>query len=87
MAPGTGQQEAQARDLILRPIPLPGGSRQYLLVSIGAQAVVTGPFLNLGDAVIAAREIAIRERLAIWHEQVDDRGRVMGPLLRLFSGV
>lgn len=56
-----------------------------MLLTAVSQRHVSGPFEILGDAVSAAREIALERRVTVWHQQVDDRGRIMGDLRRLFS--
>jgi hypothetical protein len=72
-------------DLVLRPLAVADGHRHYVLVKAVSKRRVAGPFLTLGDAVIAAKAVAHLRRVNVWHEQVDDRGRVMGNLLALFS--
>ena len=72
-------------DLILRPVAVAGGRRLYVLVNARSQKKAAGPFDTLGDAVLAAKELAHKGRITVWHEQVDDKGRAMGPAVRLFS--
>lgn len=73
------------QDIILRPVAIAGGQRHYVLLRALSQHHALESFHTLGDAVLAAQEFAARG-FNVWHEQVDDRGRVMGPPLRLFSG-
>jgi hypothetical protein len=62
-------------DILIRSI-----RDKYELVDALTRAAIIGGFDNFSDAVTDARE---RRPRAIWQQNVDDRGRVLGPPLLL----
>lgn len=50
---------------------------------------VSGRIIDLhttvADAIVAAHRAAAARHVSVWHEQVDDRGRSLGPPTVLYS--
>lgn len=71
-------------DIVLRPIA--GDATQCVLVAVNTLEIIIGP-LNVVDGTASARSIADRLGVTIWQQQIDDRGRPMGPPLKMYVPV
>ena len=68
-------------DVLLRPVT--GDATRCVLVNAQTLEVIAGP-LATADGTARARAIAERRGVTIWQEQIDDRGRPMGPPRKLY---
>ena len=68
-------------DILIRP--LAGDSTRCVLVNAKTLAVIAGP-LAMSDCTARARAIAEQRGVTIWQEQIDDRGRPLGPPRKLY---
>jgi hypothetical protein len=73
-----------ANDVVIRRVnqTAPG---EYVLVNAFSGAVVAGPFGDMATAARTARDLAAHHGITVWHEQLDERGRPVGPATPLFS--
>lgn len=68
-------------DILIRPVT--GDAGKCVLVAAKTLTVVVGP-LNLADGTARARSLAEQRGVTIWQEQIDDRGRPLGPPRKLY---
>jgi hypothetical protein len=71
-----------AGDLLIRTTPGHHEQSEFVIVDPATNRVVAGPFASLAAALNGARSIK-RSRGRIWQQILDDRGRPLGPVLRL----
>jgi hypothetical protein len=67
----------QPGDVIIRTAPAVG----FVVADALSLQTPDGPFPSLADALNAARRIAITG--TVWHQNVDERGRLMSDPIRL----
>ena len=71
-------------DVILRPVA--GDATRCVLISAKTLALIAGP-VAIPDGTAHARAIAEERGITIWQEQIDDRGRLMGPPRKLYTPI
>ena len=67
-------------DVLIKTAP---ASESFFVLDAGWERLVAGPMPSLREALLKARQLAERVGGVIWQQPVDERGRPLGPVLRL----
>jgi hypothetical protein len=68
-------------DVLIRTAPAAPSS--FIVLDACSERLVAGPLVSLDEALRTARQLAAKASGVIWQQPVDERGRPLGPLLRL----
>jgi hypothetical protein len=61
----------------------PASASSFIVLDACSERLVAGPMLSLDEALRTARQLAAKVGGVIWQQPVDERGRPLGPVLRL----
>jgi hypothetical protein len=73
-------------DLILRPLAFVAGTQYYVILNALTLQRQAGPFASLGEATLAARDLAALRGVDVWREWLDGGGNPLGSPVLLFHG-
>jgi hypothetical protein len=68
-------------DVLIRAAPATPSA--FIVLDACSERLVAGPLLSLNEALRTARQLAGKVGGVIWQQPVDERGRPLGPVLRL----
>jgi hypothetical protein len=73
--------EPRPGDVLIRTASYAQSS--FLVLDACSERLVAGPVGSLEEALRKARQLAAKAGTVIWQQSVDERGRPLGPVLRL----
>ena len=73
--------EPKPGDVLIRTAPSSHSS--FIVLDAYSERLVAGPLGSLDEALRTARQLASKVGGVIWQQPVDERGRPLGPVLRL----